>query len=111
MPELHGQVLHFGAMALISADCWVKAMPAACKHDVWSSQQHAERCMSMIAATAIQLQPCAGLHASSVLAWLWPQAPFSDHERLRSPNRNEDLGKTTASLKDIYASAYNRVGE
>lgn len=31
--------------------------------------------------------------------------------RLRSPNRNEDLSKTTASLKDIYKSSYNRVGE
>ena len=38
-------------------------------------------------------------------------APFSDTARLRSPNRNEDLSKTTASLKDIYRSAYNRVGE
>jgi len=39
------------------------------------------------------------------------KAPFLNHERLRSPNRNEDLAKTTADLKDIYASAYNRVGE
>lgn len=33
------------------------------------------------------------------------------NERLRSPNRNEDLAMTTASLVDIYTSAYNRVGE
>mmetsp|Transcript_37730 Transcript_37730/g.84079 ORF Transcript_37730/g.84079 Transcript_37730/m.84079 type:complete len:375 (+) Transcript_37730:126-1250(+) len=39
------------------------------------------------------------------------RAPFSEHERLRSPNRNEDLAKTTASLVDIYHSAYNRVGD
>ena len=38
-------------------------------------------------------------------------APFSDTSRLRSPNRNEDLAKTTASLKNIYKSSYNRVGE
>lgn len=38
-------------------------------------------------------------------------APFPAHERLRSPNRNEDLAKTTASLVSIYKSAYNRVGE
>jgi hypothetical protein len=38
-------------------------------------------------------------------------APFLGHDRLRSPNRNEDLGKTTASLTNIYKSAYNRVGE
>mmetsp|Transcript_29044 Transcript_29044/g.53375 ORF Transcript_29044/g.53375 Transcript_29044/m.53375 type:complete len:356 (-) Transcript_29044:838-1905(-) len=39
------------------------------------------------------------------------KAPFEGHEQLRSPNRNEDLVKTTASLKDIYKSCYNRVGE
>lgn len=39
------------------------------------------------------------------------KAPFEGHDRLRSPNRNEDLAKTTASLVDIYKSAYNRVGE
>mmetsp|Transcript_8149 Transcript_8149/g.20349 ORF Transcript_8149/g.20349 Transcript_8149/m.20349 type:complete len:358 (-) Transcript_8149:41-1114(-) len=38
-------------------------------------------------------------------------APFSDTARLRSPNRNEDLSKTTASLRDIYRSSYNRVGD
>jgi hypothetical protein len=38
-------------------------------------------------------------------------APFANTARLRSPNRNEDLSKTTASLKDIYRSAFNRVGE
>jgi hypothetical protein len=38
-------------------------------------------------------------------------APFADTARLRSPNRNEDLSKTTASLKDIYRSSFNRVGE
>lgn len=38
-------------------------------------------------------------------------APFSDTSRLRSPNRNEDLAKTTASLKDIYRSSFNRVGD
>lgn len=38
-------------------------------------------------------------------------APFADTARLRSPNRNEDLAKTTASLKDIYRSSFNRVGE
>lgn len=38
------------------------------------------------------------------------KAPFRGHERLRSPNRNEDLEKTTASLADIYKSSYNRVG-
>lgn len=38
-------------------------------------------------------------------------APFKGQERLRSPNRNEDLAKTTASLKDIYRSSFNRVGE
>ncbi|GFH06208.1 flagellar associated protein, partial [Haematococcus lacustris] len=31
--------------------------------------------------------------------------------QLRSPNRNEDLAQTTASMTEIYASAYNRVGE
>lgn len=39
------------------------------------------------------------------------RAPFPEHERLRSPNRNEDLIKTTADLRDIYRSSYNRVGE
>ena len=38
-------------------------------------------------------------------------APFADHARLRSPNRNEDLAKTTQSLTAIYKSAFNRVGE
>lgn len=38
-------------------------------------------------------------------------SPFSDTARLRSPNRNEDLSKTTASLKDIYKSSFNRVGD
>ncbi|KAJ9530395.1 hypothetical protein QJQ45_000767 [Haematococcus lacustris] len=38
-------------------------------------------------------------------------APFADTSRLRSPNRNEDLSKTTASLKDIYRSSFNRVGD
>lgn len=38
-------------------------------------------------------------------------APFSDTARLRSPNRNEDLSKTTASLRDIYRSSFNRVGD
>ncbi|GFH23170.1 uncharacterized protein HaLaN_20742 [Haematococcus lacustris] len=37
--------------------------------------------------------------------------PGLDTSRLRSPNRNEDLSKTTASLKDIYRSSYNRVGD
>lgn len=37
--------------------------------------------------------------------------PFEGQGRLRSPNRNEDLGKTTASLADIFRSAYNRVGD
>ncbi|KAF5832469.1 hypothetical protein DUNSADRAFT_11636 [Dunaliella salina] len=37
--------------------------------------------------------------------------PFAEAARLRSPNRNEDLSKTTASLKDIYKSSYNRVGD
>ena len=39
------------------------------------------------------------------------RAPLHGHDRLRSPNRNEDLAKTTASLVDIYRSSYNRVGE
>ncbi|KAG1676538.1 hypothetical protein FOA52_000081 [Chlamydomonas sp. UWO 241] len=39
------------------------------------------------------------------------RAPFAGHDRLRSPNRNEDLAKTTASLVDIYKSSYNRVGD
>lgn len=39
------------------------------------------------------------------------RAPFPEHERIRSPNRNEDLMKTTADMRDIYKSAYNRVGE
>jgi Ca2+-binding EF-hand superfamily protein len=39
------------------------------------------------------------------------KAPFDDHERLRSPNRNLDLIKTISSLKDHYYSAYNRVGD
>lgn len=39
------------------------------------------------------------------------RSPFVGHDRLRSPNRNEDLAKTTASLVDIYRSSYNRVGE
>lgn len=38
-------------------------------------------------------------------------APFSPHERLRSPMRNKDLPKTQTSLKEHYVSAYNRVGE
>lgn len=36
-------------------------------------------------------------------------APFAHHARLRSPNRNKDLAKTTASLVDIYRSSFNRV--
>ncbi|GIL87642.1 hypothetical protein Vretimale_14675 [Volvox reticuliferus] len=39
------------------------------------------------------------------------KAPFDGQERLRSPNRNEDLVKTTASLANIYKSSFNRVGE
>jgi hypothetical protein len=39
------------------------------------------------------------------------RAPFPGHERLRSPNRNEDLGKTTQSLTAIYKSSYNRIGD
>lgn len=43
--------------------------------------------------------------------WADYKAPFPGHDRLRSPNRNEDLGKTTANLADIFKSAYNRVGD
>ena len=39
------------------------------------------------------------------------KAPFDDHDRLRSPNRNEDLANSTVSLVHIYASAFSRVGE
>lgn len=39
------------------------------------------------------------------------KAPFSGQEQLRSPNRNEDLVKTTSSLTNIYKSSFNRVGE
>ncbi len=39
------------------------------------------------------------------------QAPFPGHDRLRSPNRNEDLAKTTQSLTAIYKSSFNRVGD
>jgi hypothetical protein len=39
------------------------------------------------------------------------KAPFASQARLRSPNRNEDLAKTTQSLTAIYKSAFNRVGE
>jgi hypothetical protein len=38
-------------------------------------------------------------------------APFNAHERLRSPMRNKDLAATQTSLKEHYASSYNRVGE
>eukprot|EP00879_Flechtneria_rotunda_P002409 GHRR01002605.1.p1 GENE.GHRR01002605.1~~GHRR01002605.1.p1 ORF type:complete len:356 (+),score=108.73 GHRR01002605.1:120-1187(+) len=38
-------------------------------------------------------------------------APFNTHERLRSPMRNKDLAMTETSLKEHYASSYNRVGE
>ena len=38
-------------------------------------------------------------------------SPFTSQARLRSPNRNEDLAKTTQSLTAIYKSAFNRVGE
>lgn len=39
------------------------------------------------------------------------RAPFPGHDRLRSPNRNEDLARTTQSLATIYKSSYNRVGD
>lgn len=39
------------------------------------------------------------------------RAPFVAHERLRSPMRNKDLAATQTSLKEHYASSYNRVGE
>ncbi|PNH10163.1 putative calmodulin-like protein 6 [Tetrabaena socialis] len=39
------------------------------------------------------------------------KAPFDGQEQLRSPNRNEDLVKTTSSLINIYKSSFNRVGE
>ncbi|PNW78166.1 hypothetical protein CHLRE_10g466650v5 [Chlamydomonas reinhardtii] len=39
------------------------------------------------------------------------KAPFNGTEQLRSPNRNEDLVKTTSSLTNIYKSSFNRVGE
>ena len=38
-------------------------------------------------------------------------APFATHSRLRSPMRNKDLAATQTSLKEHYASSYNRVGE
>jgi hypothetical protein len=38
-------------------------------------------------------------------------APFSGQERLRSPMRNTDLAATQTSLREHYASSYNRVGE
>lgn len=38
-------------------------------------------------------------------------APFSNHGQLRSPMRNKDLAATQTSLKEHYASSYNRVGE
>jgi len=38
-------------------------------------------------------------------------APFAAHGRLRSPMRNKDLALTQTSLKEHYASSYNRVGE
>jgi hypothetical protein len=38
-------------------------------------------------------------------------APFTNHGRLRSPMRNKDLAVTETSLKEHYASSYNRVGE
>lgn len=37
------------------------------------------------------------------------KAPFDKHARIRSPNRNEDLAKTTSSLTDFYKSAFDRV--
>jgi len=37
--------------------------------------------------------------------------PLAGQSTIRSPNRNNDLAKTTASLVNIYKSAYNRVGE
>ncbi|KAF8071076.1 elmoA [Scenedesmus sp. PABB004] len=38
-------------------------------------------------------------------------APFEAHARLRSPMRNKDLAATQTSLKEHYASSFNRVGE
>lgn len=38
-------------------------------------------------------------------------APFDKQKRLRSPMRNKDLALTQTSLKEHYASSYNRVGE
>jgi hypothetical protein len=38
-------------------------------------------------------------------------APFAGQERLRSPMRNADLAATRTSLREHYASSYNRVGE
>lgn len=38
-------------------------------------------------------------------------APFAAQGRLRSPMRNKDLALTQTSLKEHYASSYNRVGE
>jgi hypothetical protein len=38
------------------------------------------------------------------------KAPFAAHSRLRSPMRNKDLAAST-SLREHYASSYNRVGE
>ena len=38
-------------------------------------------------------------------------APFAGHERIRSPMRNTDLAVTHTSLREHYASSYNRVGE
>lgn len=37
--------------------------------------------------------------------------PLAGHGQIRSPNRNNDLAKTTTSLTNIYKSAYNRVGD
>ncbi|GMH32521.1 hypothetical protein BSKO_00355 [Bryopsis sp. KO-2023] len=38
-------------------------------------------------------------------------APHEESKRIRSPMRNEDLAKSEISLKEHYASAFNRVGE
>lgn len=38
-------------------------------------------------------------------------APFEAQARLRSPMRNKDLAHTQTSLREHYASSWNRVGE
>lgn len=80
--------------------CWTLHVPCvACMQDTFKPP------CSNIALADNRINPFHTSYSSDF------HAPFEAHGQLRSPMRNKDLAATQTSLKEHYASSYNRVGE